>query len=240
MFYKHSQHAYPDGDLISGSDLSKIIGVSAVAISKAKQNGRLDTFENSKGKECFHREISPKQFFKKRDRRHITTPTRAQMASGFDNMTAQAVAHRQEFDVGLGLPIPGVNDSADPFDLGEALAERADLKTSNAQKAFYQARLMKLKADEMEGRLVPKQQAAIAAYQLGANIQDKIMTIYSRLAPEIVGYFKEQMTKAGISSENIASITGDADHYVGEKIRKACLTALRDLTEKTEENILDG
>lgn len=240
MFYKHSQHAYPDGDLISGSDLSKIIGVSAVAISKAKQNGRLDTFENSKGKECFHREISPKQFFKKRDRRHITTPTRAQMASGFDNMTAQAVAHRQEFDVGLGLPVPGVNDSADPFDLGEALAERADLKTSNAQKAFYQARLMKLKADEMEGRLVPKQQAAIAAYQLGANIQDKIMTIYSRLAPEIVGYFKEQMTKAGISSENIASITGDADHYVGEKIRKACLTALRDLTEKTEENILDG
>jgi len=240
MFYKHSQHAYPDGDLILGSDLSKIIGVSAVAISKAKQNGRLDTFENSKGKECFHRELSPKQFFKKRDRRHITTPTRAQMASGFDNMTAQAVAHRQEFDVGLGLPIPGVNDSADPFDLGEALAERADLKTSNAQKAFYQARLMKLKADEMEGRLVPKQQAAIAAYQLGANIQDKIMTIYSRLAPEIVGYFKEQMTKAGISSENIASITGDADHYVGEKIRKACLTALRDLTEKTEENILDG
>lgn len=240
MFYKHSQHAYPDGDLILGSDLSKIIGVSAVAISKAKQNGRLDTFENSKGKECFHREISPKQFFKKRDRRHITTPTRAQMASGFDNMTAQAVAHRQEFDVGLGLPIPGVSDSADPFDLGEALAERADLKTSNAQKAFYQARLMKLKADEMEGRLVPKQQAAIAAYQLGANIQDKIMTIYSRLAPEIVGYFKEQMTKAGISSENIASITGDADHYVGEKIRKACLTALRDLTEKTEENILDG
>lgn len=240
MFYKHSQHAYPDGDLILGSDLSKIIGVSAVAISKAKQNGRLDTFENSKGKECFHRELSPKQFFKKRDRRHITTPTRAQMASGFDNMTAQAVAHRQEFDVGLGLPVPGVNDSADPFDLGEALAERADLKTSNAQKAFYQARLMKLKADEMEGRLVPKQQAAIAAYQLGANIQDKIMTIYSRLAPEIVGYFKEQMTKAGISSENIASITGDADHYVGEKIRKACLTALRDLTEKTEENILDG
>lgn len=240
MFYKHSRHAYPDGDLILGSDLSKIIGVSAVAISKAKQNGRLDTFENSKGKECFHRELSPKQFFKKRDRRHITTPTRAQMASGFDNMTAQAVAHRQEFDVGLGLPIPGVNDSADPFDLGEALAERADLKTSNAQKAFYQARLMKLKADEMEGRLVPKQQAAIAAYQLGANIQDKIMTIYSRLAPEIVGYFKEQMTKAGISSENIASITGDADHYVGEKIRKACLTALRDLTEKTEENILDG
>lgn len=239
MFYKHSQHAYPDSDLINGSDLSKIVGVSAVAVSKAKLIGRLDTFENSKGKECFHREVSPKQFFQKRDRRHITTPTRAQMASGFDNLTAQAVAHRKEFDVGLGLPVPGITDS-ETFDLGEAMADRADLTTSKAQKEFYQARLMKLKADEMEGRLVPKQQAAIAAYQLGANIQDKIMTIYSRLAPEIVGYFKEQMTKAEIPNEKIVVITGDADHYVGEKIRKSCLTALRDLTEKTEENILDG
>ena len=240
MFYKQSQHAYPDSDLIHGSDLSKILGVSAVAVSKAKLNGRIDTFENSKGKECFHREVSPQQFFKKRDRRHITTPTRAQMAAGFDNLTAQAVAHRKEFDVGLGLPVPGVTDSADPFDLGEAFADRTDLSTSKAQKEFYQARLMKLKADEMEGRLVPKQQAAIAAYQLGANIQDKIMTIYSRLAPEIVGYFKEQMTQAEVPNDKIIAITGDADHYVGEKIRKACLAALRDLTEKTEENILDG
>ena len=239
MFYKHSQHAYPDCDLINGSDLSKIVGVSAVAVSKAKQSGRMDTFENSKGKECFHREVSPKQFFQKRDRRHITTPTRAQMASGFDNLTAQAVAHRKEFDVGLGLPVPGITDS-ETFDLGEAMADRADLTTSKAQKEFYQARLMKLKADEMEGRLVPEQQAAIAAYQLGANIQDKIMTIYSRLAPEIVGYFKEQMTKAEIPNEIIVVITGDDDHYVGEQIRKACLAALRDLTEKTEANILDG
>lgn len=239
MFYKRTQHAYPDSDLILGSDLKIILGVSATAVSKAKASGRLDTFENSKGKECFHREISPKQFFNKRDRRHITTPTRAQAASGFDNMTAQAVAHRKEFDVGFGMPIPGVSD-AEPLDFGEALAEKADLETSNAEKAFYQARLMKLKAAEMEGRLVPKQQAAIVAYQLGANIQDKIMTIYSRLAPEIVGYFKEQMTNSGIPNEKIIEITGDADHCVGEKIRKACLAALRDLTEKTEENILDG
>lgn len=239
MFYRHSQHAYPDGDLILGSDLSKIVGVSAVAISKAKQSGRLDTFENSKGKECYHRELSPKQFFQKRDRRHITMPTRSQMAAGFDNMTAQAVAHRKEFDVGFGSPVHGVSDSG-PLDFGEALAERADLETSKAEKEFYQARLMKLKAAEMEGRLVPKQQAATVAYQLGANVQDKIMTIYSRLAPEIVGYFKEEMTNAGITAEKISEITGDADHSVGEMIRKSCLAALRDLTEKTEENILDG
>ena len=239
MFYRHSQHAYPDCDLVSGNKIKDIIGVTAPAISKAKLNGRIDTFENSEGKECFHREITPKQFFNKRDRRHITTPTRAQMASGFDNMTAQAVAHRREFDVGLGTPPPSVGDG-DPFDLGEALAERADLATSKAQKEFYQAKLMKLKSDEMEGRLVPKQQAAIAAYQLGANIQDKIMTVYARLAPEVVGYFKEAMTNAGVDNEKITAVTAGADHAVGEKIRKTCLAALRDLTEKTEENILDG
>lgn len=240
MYYRHSQHAYPDSALVSGSIIKSVIGVSAPAISKAKLSGRIDTFENSKGKECFHREITPKQFFDKRDRRHITTPTRAQMASGFDNMTAQAVAHRKEFDVGLGIPVPSASSDGEPFDLGEVLAERADLATSKAQKEFYQAKLMKLKSDELEGRLVPKQQAAIAAYQLGANIQDKIMTVYARLAPEVVGYFKEAMTNAGVDNEKITAVTAGADHAVGEKIRKACLAALRDLTEKTEENILDG
>ena len=87
---------------------------------------------------------------------------------------------------------------------------------------------------------MPKQKAAIVAYQLGANIQDKIMTIYSQLAPEIVGYFKEMMVKSGIDNEKVIEVTADANHYVGEKIRKACWTALKDLTEKTEENILDG
>ena len=48
------------------------------------------------------------------------------------------------------------------------------------------------------------------------------------------------MTQAEVPNDKIIAITGDADHYVGEKIRKACLAALRDLTEKTEENILDG
>ena len=154
-------------------------------------------------------------------------------------MAAQAVAHRAEFDAGTGQPPVFVGDD-EPFDLGDVAKERVDLAQSKALKEFYQARLAKLRTAEMEGRLVPKAQAAIAAYQLGANIQDKIMTIYSWLAPEIVGYFKDQMIKVGISTDLMLAATGDADHYVGEKIRKACLTALKDLTDKTEENILDG
>lgn len=243
MFYKHSQHSYPDSDLINASAFSRIVKISNAAVTKAKQSGRLDTFENSEGKECFHRIRSPQQYWATRDRRHVTTTTQGQKQAGFDNMTAQAVAHNPNYDVptpGFGVPIPGVTDVDDPLDFGSAAAERADLATSKAQKEYQNARLAKLKADEMEGRLVPKQQAAIIAYQIGANIQDKVMTIYSYLAPEIVGYFKDLMTRAEIPNEKIIEITGDADHYVGEKIRKACLNALKDLTEKTEENFLDG
>lgn len=239
MRYKNTQHSYNDADLITAKDLSRICGVSAPAISKAKDSNRIDSFDNSEGKERFHRTYSAKQFFKSRDRRHVTTPTQAQMRSGFDNMTAQAVAHRPEFDSGDDVP-PVLLDEDAPFDLGDAIKERVDLTQSKALKEFYQARYAKLRTDEMENRLVPKAQAAIAAYQLGANVQDKIMTIYSWLAPEIVGYFKEQMAKSGVTADVILVVTGDADHYIGEKIRKACLTALKDLTEKTEENILDG
>lgn len=239
MRYKNTQHSYKDDDLVTAKELSRICGVSPPAISKARDSNRIDSFDNSEGKERFHRSYSAKQFFKSRDRRHVTTPTQAQMRSGFDNMTAQAVAHRPEFDSGDDVP-PVLLDEDAPFDLGDALKERVDLAQSKALKEHYQAQYAKLRTQEMEGRLVPKAQAAIAAYQLGANIQDKIMTIYSWLAPEIVGYFKEQMAKAGVSSDMILAATGDSDHYVGEKIRKACLTALKDLTEKTEQNILDG
>lgn len=243
MYYRQTMHQYPDNELINATTLASMCGVSQAAITKAKRSNRIDSFENSDGKERFHKIRSAEQFMKTRDRRHVTTPTTAQRNAGFDKMTAQAVAHLPRFDVpspGFGAKISGVPDADDPLDFAEAAAESADLATSKAEKEFQMARLAKLKADEMEGRLVPKQKAAIVAYQLGANIQDKIMTIYSQLAPEIVGYFKEMMVKSGIDNEKVIEVTADANHYVGEKIRKACWTALKDLTEKTEENILDG
>ena len=238
MRYKVTQHSYPDSDLITAMELSRICGVSPAAITKARDSNRIDSYDNSEGKERYHRIYTPKQYAKSKDRRHVTTPTRGQMRSGFDNLTAQAVAHRPEFDTGAVPPVMLDEDS--PFDLGDAARERVDLAQAKAMKEFYQARLAKLRTAEMEGRLVPKAQAAIAVYQLGATVQDKIMTIYSWLAPEIVGYFKDQMIKAGVSQEMVLAATGDADHYVGEKIRKSCLTALKDLTCKTEDNILDG
>lgn len=240
MFYRRAQHSYPDRELITALALSKLCGVSCAAITKAKQRGRIDTFENSRGKELYHEVLSVQQFAASRDRRHVTTPTTAQKAAGFDNLTAQANAHRPEFDNPLH-PIAPTPTEADvqAVDFGSALQETADLATAKAQKEFYMARIAKIKVDELEGRLVPKQQVAVKVYQLGANVQDKIMTIYSWLAPEICGYFRDRCAQVGVDSDKVLQIFDDCEHAVGEKIRKACLTSLKDIASKTQENIID-
>ena len=233
MHYPRSKHSYPDADLVNATALKAHLGVSAAAITKATYSGRLDTYENSKGKRCYHRILGIQQFRDNRDRRHVTTATQAQRRAGFDNLTAQAVAHEAEFD----MPAEAVGEMAD-FD--DATLKRGDLAVSKAEKEFQMARLAKLKADEMEGRLVDKAKVAIKVYQIGANVQDKIMTIYSWLAPEIVGYFRELMSSSGMENQKVVDLTVDSAHEIGEKIRHACMQALKDLTDKNEENILDA
>ena len=58
MRYSRSFHSYSDADLISGTELSKLLGVSPMAVSKAKMSNRIDSFDDSKGRECFHRIVS--------------------------------------------------------------------------------------------------------------------------------------------------------------------------------------
>ena len=152
---------------------------------------------------------------------------------GFDNLTAQAVAHNAEYD----MPSESVSEMVD---IDDAVLKRGDLAVSKAEKEFQMARLAKLKADEMEGRLVDKAKVAIKVYQIGADVQDKIMTVYSWLAPEIVGYFRDLMVSSGMENQKVVDLTVDSAHEIGEKIRKACLKALKDLTEKKEEDILDA
>ena len=209
------------------------LGVSAAAINKANYSERLDTYENSRGKRLYHRILSVQQFQENRDRRHVTTATQGQKRMGFDNLTAQAVAHDAEYD----MPSESVGEIVD---IDEAVVKRGDLAVSKAEKEFQMARLAKLKADEMEGRLVDKAKVAIKVYQIGADVQDKIMTVYSWLAPEIVGYFRDLMVSSGMENQKVVDLTVDSAHEIGEKIRKACLKALKDLTEKKEEDILDA
>lgn len=233
MNYPRSKHSYPDADLCNATALRAHLGVSAAAITKATYSGRLDTYENSRGKRLYHRILSVQQFQENRDRRHVTTATQGQKRMGFDNLTAQAVAHDAEYD----MPSESVGEIVD---IDEAVVKRGDLAVSKAEKEFQMARLAKLKADEMEGRLVDKAKVAIKVYQIGADVQDKIMTVYSWLAPEIVGYFRDLMVSSGMENQKVVDLTVDSAHEIGEKIRKACLKALKDLTEKKEEDILDA
>jgi hypothetical protein len=182
----------------------------------------------------YHRILSVRQFRENRDRRHVTTPTQGQKRMGFDNLTAQAVAHDSSFD------IPDENLLEDSAAIEDALVKRDELAVAKQEKEKQLARLARLKADEMEGRLVDKAKVAIKVYQIGANVQEKIMTVYSWLAPEIVGYFRNLMVSSGIENQKVIDLTADSSHEIGEKIRRACLQALKDLTEKNEETILDG
>lgn len=234
MNYPRSKHSYPDEDLINATALRPLLDVSPAAISKATTNGRLDTYENSKGKRMYHRILSVRQFRENRDRRHVTTPTQGQKRMGFDNLTAQAVAHDSSFD------IPDESLLGDSASLEDALVKRDGLAVAKQEKEVQLARLAKLKADELEGRLVDKAKVAIKVYQIGANVQEKIMTVYSWLAPEIVGYFRNLMVSSGIENQKVIDLTADSSHEIGEKIRKACLLALKDLTDKKEDDILDG
>jgi hypothetical protein len=66
-----------------------------------------------------------------------------------------------------------------------------------------------------------------------------MMTMYSRLSPEICGYFKDRCAKVGVDAEKVLQIFDESEHAVGEMIRKSCLASLKDLASKTVENILD-
>lgn len=233
-FYRKSQHNYLDYELGTALKLADVLGRSPAAITKAKKAGKLDTFENSEGKEMYHIATAVDQFRSKIDRRHVTVATIGQKRAGFSNEMAQSVAHDPKYD----NPDEVINDRV--LDFGEAMEECNRLEVSKAQKEYNLARLAKLKADELEGKLVPKQECANRVYQLAANVQDKLMNIYNALAPEIVGYFSKRAAEIGIDAEKISALETDAAHSVGEMIRRSCLSSLREIAEKTKENILDG
>lgn len=237
MDYLRHQHSYSDDELVTGAKIAAQIGVSGAAISKATAKGRLDTFRNSRGERCYHRIVSAQQWSLKKDRSKVTTPTRGQMAAGYDKMDAQATAHIIGNE-NPQAPKP-VSAAVQGIDYGAAVQERQELEVSKAEKEFHMARLAKLKADEMEKRLVDKQTIYIKSYQLGAMIQERLMNLYVQLAPKIVGSFQEQLGNAGIDAEKMRVAMKDSVHDVGELIRKECIVALKDLSEKTVENYFD-
>lgn len=237
MDYQRHQHSYTDEELESGAQFAKQIGVSGAAVSKATAKGRLDTFRNSRGEKCYHKVVSAQQWSLKKDRSKVTTPTRGQMAAGYDNIDAQATAHifgneNPQAPKPVSAPVQGI-------DFGAVMQERQALEVSKADKAFNEARISKLKADEMEGRLVDKQTVYLKAYQMGAMIQEKVMNMYVQLAPKICGFLQEELAKAEIEAEKLRVAMKDSNHEIGEIIRRESIAVLKELSERKAENFLD-
>lgn len=237
MDYQRHQHSYPDEELVTGAQIAKQIGVSGAAISKATHKGRLDTFRNSKGEKCYHKVVSAQQWTLKKDRNKVTTPTRGQMAAGYDNTDAQATAYilgneNPQAPAPVSAPVQGI-------DFGAAMKDRQELEISRAQKEFHMARLAKFKADEMEGRLVDKQSVYLKTYQMFAIVQEKVMNLYVQLAPKICGHIQEQLGTAGIEPEKLRVVMKDTNHEIGEIIRKESIATLKDMSERDPENFLD-
>lgn len=237
MDYQRHQHSYGDDELVTGAKIAEQIGVSGAAISKATAKGRLDTFRNSRGEKCYHRVVSAQQWSLKKDRSKVTTPTRGQMAAGYDNIDAQATAHiigneNPQAPRPVSAPVQGI-------DFGSVVQERQELEVSKAEKEFHMARLAKLKADELEGRLVDKQTLFLKAFQMGAMIQEKVMNMYVQLAPKICGMLQEQLAAANIEAEKLRVAMKDSNHEIGEIIRKESINVLKDLSERTAENFFD-
>lgn len=237
MDYLRHQHSYSDEELVTGAEIADIIGVSGAAVSKKTAKGKLDTFRNSRGEKRYHKILSVQQWSLSKDRSKVTTPTRGQMAAGYDNLDAQAMAHvygseNPQAPKPVSAPVQGL-------DLGAVVQERQELEVSKAEKAYHDARWSKLRADEAEGRLVDKQTVYIKAYQMGALIQEKVMNMYVQLAPKICGMIQEELSKANIEAEKLRVAMKDSNHEIGELIRKESINVLKDLSERTAENFFD-
>lgn len=239
-FWKRTQHEYPDDELISGVQLSELLGVSSPAVTKAKKCGRIDTFEDSHGNEMYHKVVSVQQWQLTKDRRKVTTPTTAQRKMGFDNLAAQATANDFNFDLPRGAngePLPN-SLKLDTVDMGQVIQERQELEVSKAELAQQNARIAKIKADMLEGKLVDKALAFNRVYSLAAEAQDKIVSTYAVLAPKIVGLVAQVLTANGFDEEKVRTLCAPLDHDIGEMIRKENLHALRSFTESVESQNL--
>lgn len=238
MIIPRKEHGFKDADLCNSVVLANILGVSQPAIAKAVKSGRIDQFENSKGRACFHRELSAEQFVTKKDRSRVTTTTRGQKAAGMTDSQAQSVARvvgsenpngglMQRMSERVQSNVQQISDWKSMFNDLEF-----DLETSRAVKETQMARLAALKADEKDGILVDKHLVFQKNYQATNEVQEKLTSLYAKIAPVIVGDFIDACVTAGLSADILGDIKGQMEHSCGERIRVSIIDTLRELTDK--------
>jgi len=238
MLIPRKEHGLKDSELCNGSTLANIVGVSPAAINKATKSGRIDTFENSKGKAMYHRELSAEQFVTKKDRSQVRIATRGQRAAGMTNKEAQAASRVIGSENPNGGLLNRMNERISE-NVGQLNNWRAmfqdldiDLETSRAVKETQMARLASLKADEKDGTLVDKHLVFQKNYQATNEIQEKLTSLYAKIAPVIVGDFIDACVSAGLSADILGDIKGAMEHSCGERIRVSIIDTLRELTDK--------
>lgn len=238
MLIPRKEHGFKDSELCNGSTIANIVGVSPAAITKKTKNGTMDTYENSKGRACYHRELSVQQFLTKKDRSKVTTATRGQRAAGMSNSQAQSVSRV----VGAENPNGGlmqrmssrVAENVQQISDWKAMFNdlEFDLETSRAVKETQMARLAALKADEKDGLLVDKHLVFQKNYQATNELQEKLTSLYAKIAPVIVGDIIDQCVNAGVNADVLGDIKSQLEHSCGERIRISIVETLRELTDK--------
>ena len=223
---KAGQHPFADGDLITGAELSRLLGVSQPRVSQvvAEQSGRLDQFLNSKGSLRYHPEISVRQWHERKVVSKVSTPTQAQAAAGIGNLGAQAVAHR------MPATVP----------TGDIRGDERELALSRSRKEMQNVRLLELKVLEKEGKLVDKSLFYQKAHILMAAVKDQLNALPPQIAPGIVAHIEECLTSFGMTDEQAREIIikGSISHIVRESIRQGIVRSMRELSTKSVEELL--
>lgn len=237
--YQPDQHGYSDSELIKAKELAAIIGVSAVAISKAVNGaaGRLDIYLNSLGKVRFHPVESPRQWVGRRVNGAVQSPNQAQKAAGMGGLQVQATAH-----LGVTNPLRTESTRKPPPDDGKTIEERAvqELAQSRADRERFNARILELRVREKEGELVDKAVFYQQAHAMMAAVKDQLNGLPPQISPGIVSHLEECMTSFGLSEEQAREIIvkGAVSHMVREAIRQGITRALRDITSRPVQELL--
>jgi len=243
---KSEVHGAPDSDLITGAELSRVLGVTREAVSKAARNesGRLDVWEDSQGRPRFHAATASRQWLERKAANKVTTTTRGQAAAGFDHETAKAVAH---LPLTNPAKIPAAalktwDPTKGPLDLTQVDGEKRELAQSRAEKERHAARLLQVKVWEKEGELVSKSAFYQKAYTLAAAIKDKLNGIPPQLGPQVVAMLEEVLVTSGQTPEAARAIlvACTAEHRVRELLRGGITAALRDISAKPMEELIRG
>lgn len=237
--FEQGSHPYADEELISGSRLSTLLGVSKEAVSKAlrTESGRLDQWRDSTGRLRLHPVLSVEQWTARRASNFVTTTTRAQAAAGMGNHTAQATAHLGNTNpkrtaAQASTPTPGTDQAREE-------EERHNLAMSRAERERHNARLLEIRVREKEGTLVDRAVFYQKAYAVGNAIKDQLNGLPAQIGPQVVSAVEESLVANGLAPDVVRAALdrGNVEHVAREALRLGILRALRALTARPVEDL---